>query len=53
MFDTAKMLFVCVQRIKIMVRVRYIFGSLGLWALLMVWYSEQDTVFQKIDLFLS
>jgi hypothetical protein len=40
-FDSAKILFVCVQKIKIMVRVRYIFGSLGLWTLPMVWYSEQ------------
>jgi hypothetical protein len=34
-----------------MVRVRYIFESFGLWALLMVWYSEQDTMFQKMDFF--
>jgi hypothetical protein len=52
-FDTAKILFVCVQKIKIMVGVRYIFGSLCLWALPLVWYSEQDTAFQKMDLFLS
>jgi len=50
-FDTAKILYVCVQKVKIMVRVRYIFESFGLLALLMVWYSEQDTVFQKMDFF--
>jgi len=46
-------LFVCVRKIKIMVEVKYIFGSFCLWALPMIWYSEPDTVFQKIDLFLS